>query len=599
MKKAISLILAVMLILALVAGCTSGGTTTTTPAPDSGSSSGGSTGSTGSTGSSDSTGEDKPAGTVTEDGFVHNYTPLEWPEYPMSDVGQDVLQFDMIATTKDLPLTDEKVTFTAWWPMGANDYRSGYNEAANMQELEARTNIHIEYQHPSTTEMVTAFPLMIASDDYTDMIFYAGLYTGGGDKAIDDGVYLRLNELIEEYAPNYTAIRNYTDEAKKMTISSAGNMAFFYNICKENMPGYMGLNIRKDFMERAGITERPVTIADWDETLGIMLDAIDEAEYAFGLPPTGVTRWSAFLSAWDIGSDWFQRDGVAMYGPNEAEFRNYVELMKSWYDKGYLRTDFYAVPPDNYNNDITWTDYGMGKLVACDGSNTFGSMVANNSGGASPDGYGLAVRQPVLNEGDEIHIRFDQGVVNKGVSSSEMLALTTSCTNPELLTSWVDYRYTFDGYLLLYYGVEGLTYYRTGDYHINITDHIVNNPDGVSPFSYLGKYTAGILQCSVSDYTNGWCFLDPAYAEEIKVWGLDKCDHNFPDIPLLSAADSGEFSSLYADIETYVAETVPKFIIGDLSMDDFDDFQAMLKTMGIDRCIELKQDALDDYNSRG
>ena len=31
--------------------------------------------------------------------------------------------------------------------------------------------------------------------------------TGGPDKWIDDGIILRLNELIDAYAPNYKAMR--------------------------------------------------------------------------------------------------------------------------------------------------------------------------------------------------------------------------------------------------------------------------------------------------------------------------------------------------------------------------------------------------------
>ena len=583
MKKLLSLVLAALMLFALVAGCSSDTEeTSATPTP-----------STGSESSTPTPNENTVTITDGDNTYTHSYTPLEWGQYPASDpaVGQDVLEFDMVAVTKNLPLVDEKVTFEAWWPMNASTYYTNYNEAANMQELENRTNIHIEYYQPSATEVATNFPLMIVAEDYADMIYYAGYYTGGGDKAIEDEVYIRLNELIDEYAPNYKAIREYTEEARKMTITSAGNIWGFYNICMENMPGYMGLNIRKDFMDRAGVTERPVTIDDWDETLGVMLDAIDEAEYAIAIPPTGITRYSAFLSAYGIGGEWFQVDGVAKYGPVEPEFRNYIELMRDWYSKGYLRTDFYAVPEANYNNDITWEEYGSGKCVAADGSNTFGNML--NQYTDNPDVYCLAVRQPVLNEGDETHIRFDQGVIN-----GEQLAITTACENPELLISWVDYRYTFDGYLLLYYGIEGLTYVRDSEYHITITDNIINNEDGASPFTYLGKYTASILQCSLSDYTNGWCFLDPVYAEEIQVWGQDKCDHNYPDIDLLTAEDGAEFSALFTDIETYVFETVPKFIIGDLSMDEYDSFVEQIKAMGIDRCIELKQIALDDFNSR-
>ena len=565
MKKYLCLALVLVLVLALFAGCTKSG---------------------GNTNAGD-------GGKIDTNATYPSNPPLDWPQYEASDVGQNILPFDnVVAVTKNLPLTGEKVTYTAWWPLGGfgATYWTNMGEAANMQELENRTNIHIEYSNPSSAELSAAFPLMIASEDYCDMIYSANLYTGGGDKAIEDGVYIRLNELIDQYAPNYTAIRNYTDDARKGTITSAGNIWGFYNICFEHMPGYMGLNIRKDLMDKVGITERPATIDDWDKTLGTMMDALG-TEYAIAIPPTGVTRHSAFLSAWDIGSDWFQRDGKVGYGPVEPEFRNYVELMIDWYNKGYLRNDFYAVPPDSYNNDITWQEYGTpGKMVAADGSNVFGSMLANYG---DENAFGVAVRQPILKAGDECHIRFDQGVIN-----GDQLAITTACKNPELLVSWVDYRYTYEGYKLLYYGIEGLTYIEDQPHHIFITDHIVNNPDGASPFQYLGKYTASILQCSVSDYTNGWCFLDPAYAEEITVWGQDKCDHNYPNIDLLTAEDGSEFSALYSDIETYINETVPKLIMGSISMDKYDDFVNQIKTMGIDRCIELKQAALDDYNNR-
>jgi len=534
----------------------------------------------------------------SDSGYV--YEPIDWGDSPITDVGQDVLKFDMVAKTKELPLCDERTTFTAWWPISANfaTVYDNYADYPNMIEMENRTNVHIEYFHPSATDVVSTFPLMIASQDYCDMIYYAGLYTGGGDKAIDDGVYIRLNELIDKYAPNYNAIRNYTDEARKMTITNSGNIWGFYSICKENMPGYMGLNIRKDFLDRIGYEGRPKTINDWDSVLGQLMDGIDSLEYALAIPPTGITQHSAFSSAWNVGSDWYQVNGKVKFGPAEPEFRNYVELMKSWYDKGYLRRDFYGVNPANYNNDVCWQEYGSGIVGATDGANSFGTMLYQFGMSADPNIFVVAVRQPVLNEGDETHIRFDQGVVNPGSFNAEQLAITTACKDPALLTSWIDYRYTFDGYMLIYYGIEGLSYKMTGDYHINITENVINNELGVMPLQALGTlYAASMLQASLSDYTNGWCFLDPVYPTEIMVWAEDKCDYNYPKIDLTADAAT-EYSALYSDIDTYVKETIPKFIIGSLSMDKYDEFVDRLNTMGIDRCIELKQAALDQFNNR-
>ena len=517
-------------------------------------------------------------------------------KHEVTDVGQDVLKFDMVSKTKQLPLTDERVTFTAWWPMGAG-FATTYDNYAkypNMIEMENRTNVHIEYKQPSSTDVANSFPLMIASEDYTDMIFYADLYAGGGDKAIDDGVYIKLNDLIDKYAPNYNAIRNYTDDARKMTVTSSGNIWGFYSICKEHMPGYMGLNIRQDYLDKIGYQGRPVTIDDWTDVLGKLQSGISTLKYVFALPPTGVPQWSAFTSAYDIGSDWYQVDGKAKFGPSEPDFRKYVELMKSWYDKGYLRKDFYGVNPANYNMDVCWKELGAGDCAASDGANSFGNMLLNFGQSTDPNINVVAVHQPVVNKGDETHIRFDQGVIN-----GHQLAITTACKNPELLTSWVDYRYTFDGFLLIYYGVEGQTFEETSDYHVSFTDLVMKDKDGLAPFTALGSlYAAGILECSLSDYTNGWCFLDPRYATEIKVWAEDKYDHNYPNISFLNANDASEYAALYNDIDTYVKETIPKFIIGSMSMDQYDNFVSKLHTMNIDRCIELKQAVLDDYNKR-
>ena len=53
-----------------------------------------------------------------------------------------------------------------------------------------------------------------------------------------------------------------------------------------------------------------------------------------------------------------------------------------------------------------------------------------------------------------------------------------------------------------------------------------------------------------------------------------------------------------ADIDTYVKESIPKFITGQLSMDEWDGFVKQIKDMNIDRAIELHQAALDRYNNR-
>ena len=66
----------------------------------------------------------------------------------------------------------------------------------------------------------------------------------------------------------------------------------------------------------------------------------------------------------------------------------------------------------------------------------------------------------------------------------------------------------------------------------------------------------------------------------------------------MTVDEGTEYSSLFTDISTYVDECNVKFIMGQMSLDDYDAYRDTLKKMGIERCIELQQAALDRYNAR-
>ncbi|NLL35729.1 MAG: ABC transporter substrate-binding protein, partial [Clostridiales bacterium] len=63
--------------------------------------------------------------------------------------------------------------------------------------------------------------------------------------------------------------------------------------------------------------------------------------------------------------------------------------------------------------------------------------------------------------------------------------------------------------------------------------------------------------------------------------------------------EMGDYSKRHGDINTYVIEQIPRFIIGDLSVeDDWDAYVAEIEHMGIEQCIEYWQNAYDRYMAR-
>ena len=89
-------------------------------------------------------------------------------------------------------------------------------------------------------------------------------YASGPDVAIADNVYLRLNELCDEYAPNYMALINANPRPQKDTITDDGNRWAFNYLYKDGRLANQGPTIRQDFLDKVKM-DVPVTFDDWHE----------------------------------------------------------------------------------------------------------------------------------------------------------------------------------------------------------------------------------------------------------------------------------------------------------------------------------------------
>jgi putative aldouronate transport system substrate-binding protein len=66
----------------------------------------------------------------------------------------------------------------------------------------------------------------------------------------------------------------------------------------------------------------------------------------------------------------------------------------------------------------------------------------------------------------------------------------------------------------------------------------------------------------------------------------------------LNDDEAAEYSRLFTDIQTYVTEAAVQFINGSRPLSEFDSYLERLKSMEIERCIELYQVAYGRYMNR-
>jgi putative aldouronate transport system substrate-binding protein len=105
----------------------------------------------------------------------------------------------------DGKITDKPVKLTYWSVMSEYVTASAATlaETELYKELKNRTGVEIEFLHPPVGQDKEQFNLMIASDELPDLIEYKWLeYPGGPEKALEDGVIVELNDLIDKNAPN-------------------------------------------------------------------------------------------------------------------------------------------------------------------------------------------------------------------------------------------------------------------------------------------------------------------------------------------------------------------------------------------------------------
>lgn len=100
-----------------------------------------------------------------------------------------------------VPIVADKLELSLWSPSGGNFRGTDFNEKYSFQQMEENTNVHINFQH-STEASAEAFSLLMSSGKLPDII-YNDLWGTDSGKYGAQGALLPLEDLIDQYAPNF------------------------------------------------------------------------------------------------------------------------------------------------------------------------------------------------------------------------------------------------------------------------------------------------------------------------------------------------------------------------------------------------------------
>lgn len=500
------------------------------------------------------------------------------------------------AENADSPLTYwcklETVHRTSVSTLGDIDY---------YKELQKRTGVEIQFVHPPAGQEQEQFNLMMSSRDYTDIIESDWTKrSGGAEKAIADKIIAPLNDIIDKSAPNYKKLLSENKNLEKAFSTDSGKIFAFGDVVLEPKITSGGLMIRRDWLKDLNM-EMPETIAEWEKFFEALKNQ-KGLDSPFTTDKFRMENQMLFSNSFGIGPG-FYVDGnrKVKYGPATEEYKEYLKLMNSWFQKGYLDNGIFSntqnIAEAKVLNGESGAFYGF-----------IGSVMGRLIPAATDKNFDIAaVMAPSLKEGEDrklyTTLTLDTGEDYKyGFSTTANAAVTTKNKNPEKTAKLFDYLYSEEGNLLKNFGIEGETY-EMKDSVPTYTDLIMHDPDGHPIADAMGKYFRATYPnpgfINDINYYNQY-YVYPQQKEALETYKNENSYAVSSALPPISVSEeeTNEISNTLNTIDTYKSEMFTKFIMGTESIDNFDTYLKNLKDMGLDRVLEIYNAALKRYDSK-
>ena len=482
------------------------------------------------------------------------------------------------------PTEDNSITFPWAEPLNITAMVTQGNAAYSLSDnvawkyLQDRANINIEVTEFAPSDVKEKANLLMNGGEYTDIIFKVSALDA--NKYGMDGILIPLEDLIREYAPNLTAL---LDERNGWAAITAPDGHIYSLPVIQKSAGFaqggMTWWINKAWLDAVGMDMPSST-----EELYAVLKAFKEKDpngngKADEIPLGSYNTHTAFFSllgyfgyGMSYNQYWEVVDGKTVYMPTTEFFRdNLLKLFNTLWSEGLM-------------NDQTFTMSRDQMRGVCGGEEVIYGMIWDSTPAYfadSDEGFNWVPLQPF----DKSKFSVDTGITAGGFS------ITDKCQNPEVMMAWVDYLYSEEGGRVVRMGVEDVTYKINADgtYEMikdgfeNVTYQGTLMGSATVPFNAPELFYTGPAS-AFTRYTN-----DLLYGEN----GVF-ADCVMLNTRSFTTEEQEEYDVLYADINTYMRNYFAECVSGIISIDDtWADFQKTLKEMGVERMTELMQAAYD------
>ena len=482
-----------------------------------------------------------------------------------------------------MPIVEEPVTVSLM-TRRANTAPEDWDQISAVEETQSITNIEVDWGLVGEEAVTERRNLLLTSGDYPEAFYRTGVPGGDIAKYGEQGVFVALNQLIDDYMPHLSARMEENPALRTGLTFPDENI---YSLPGIYDPNTLGLRYqtkfwaRQDWLDEAGMSA-PETL---DEYRAYLEEVKGSHEGAIPLGGQGIGNIFACLygtfgianKGTDAGAavDLDPETGAVRYYPASEGYREMLEFFHGLYADGLLQQDIFSTDFAAFTSSGT-----EGLIGSC--------AIQTPSGFFGAEGENYVPLTPLVREaGDEPAWH----AVRSELASIGNFVMTDNCEHPIELARWMDFWYSEEGARLFFLGVEGESYHEVdgelellpeimeaGSIDEGLKEHVLYI-GGWYPGWATGEWFRGVETSEQS--TEGAKVVEPYALSE--VWPAFT----------FSAEESQQITTIGNDITKYAEEAMAAFITGERSLDEWDDHVATFEQIGLPDYVAAHQTAFE------
>ncbi len=502
-----------------------------------------------------------------------------------------------------MPIMKEKTSFEVMGILMNNTRQVHYDQTDMMKALAEETNVDITWTLVPQASWQEKKNLVVASGEYPDA-FHAPLSLSQDEVAMwgANGVLIRLDDLLKEYAPIITSRMDPMYDA--FTRSLDGNIYALSSWADFGFDSLAGSIIKTEWLDALGL-DMPTTTEEFYQVLKAFKTQdpngngkADEIPFSFlyieNPPNREVKREHYWLfPAFGVYDNPYHiainDNGKLMFTANTKEWRNTIEYLHRLYAEGLIDKEVFSQDRATLTNKVrsqgtvgAYTDYRLRLSIAAPENESKFALLPPMTGPSGKKGWLRA--QVGLSEG--------------------AFAITSACEYPEALVRWLDHVNDEKIGVQMAYGMFKPEGYSDAEALIPSANtpgkYIVNTdlrPATVDPSEWNMtapiSITCTILTADIYDKYIEEKDSNVAKQETCDVYRpyLSKYPYNYPF--KFSVDEIEELSLMQADLLSYIYSTEAKWIAGGLTNADWDNYLKELERLNVSRYTEMYKTAYD------